>query len=110
MLEIPLIANPNQQLNVNLNNQNCTIRIQDREGYSYLDLSVGNTVISQGALCAPRALIITKPAAFVGNLVLVDTYSTSTTQSNPVYTGYGTRWRLYYVTKEEEEEYFGYQS
>ena len=106
MLEIPLIAWPNQEFTANLAGQSCRIRVQDREGHTFLDLTKGQKLLRQGAICTPLTPILTRPVDFTGNLVMIDVNSAADTQTDPVYTGYGTRWRLYYITEDEEAAYF----
>ena len=50
---VPLIQYPNQELMCILDNQNCTIRVTVRSGYTFLDLRVDDTVIREGQLCDP---------------------------------------------------------
>lgn len=103
VLEVPLIALPNQQLNVTLDGQNCTIAVYQRDESLYLDLYVGQTCIRTGAICIPTAPIITGSTAFKGQLYIVDTLSQPDAQSNPVYTGLGDKFKLIYLTQEQEE-------
>ena len=42
---VPLIQYPNQELMCILGNQNCTIRVTVRSGYTFLDLRVDDMVI-----------------------------------------------------------------
>ena len=50
---VPLIQYPKQELMCILDNQNCTIRVTVRSGYTFLDLRVDDTVIREGQLCDP---------------------------------------------------------
>lgn len=102
-LEIPLIAISNQQLNVTLNKQSCTINIYQRGERLYLDLSVGTSKIRTGCLCIPYAPIVTGDVSFSGQLYIVDTYSQPDEQQTPDYSGLGDRYRLYYLTPDDVE-------
>lgn len=104
MLEIPLISVNNQELNIILNEQNCTIAIYQRDDNTYLDLSVNDKSIKKGALCIPKAPILLKPCDFVGQFYIVDTESTPTSQAKPDYTQLGTRFKLFYLNEKEEAQ------
>lgn len=104
MIEVPLIAVPNQQLNIILNDQNCTIAIYQRDTRMYLDLFVGQTPIRKGMICLPFAPIISKPCNFSGQLRIVDILSSPQSQQPPEYSELGTRYKLYYLSPEEESQ------
>lgn len=104
MVQIPLIAVPNQELNIILNGQSCTIAIYQRSEHVYLDLYVGSELIRQGSLCIPTAPILSKPCNFSGQLYIVDFDSQPSNQANPNYTELGSRFKLYYVTEDEEAQ------
>ncbi|WP_449555736.1 phage baseplate plug family protein, partial [Hymenobacter terricola] len=50
MIEIPLTPYPDQELQIDLGGQACTIRVFERAGFMYMDLSVRRTKILKGAL------------------------------------------------------------
>lgn len=98
--EIPLKAGSNQQLDVSLDGQNCTIAVYQRDERLYLDLDVGRTPIRRGALCIPYAPIIAGSTSFRGQLYIADVLSPANAQTTPNYSGLGTRYKLYYLTEE----------
>lgn len=100
--EIPLIAISNQQLNVTLGRQNCTITVYQRGDRLYLDLSVATQPIRAGCLCIPYAPLIVGDADFSGQLRIVDTLSPVNAQTTPHYSGLGERYKLYYLPPESE--------
>lgn len=102
--EIPLTAVSNQQLNVTLDGQNCTISVYQRDERLFLDLDVGRTPIRRGALCIPYAPVIAGSTTFKGQLYIADVLSPSTAQTTPHYSGLGDRYRLYYLTEAQCEE------
>lgn len=54
MVKIPLQAIPNQQFQVVLDDQNCTIHLYQRGDYMYMDLSVDGEEIRRGCICLPK--------------------------------------------------------
>lgn len=104
MIEIPLIAVPNQQLNIILNDQNCTIAIYQRDTRMFLDLFVGQNAVRKGMICLPFAPIISKPCDFSGQLRVIDSLSSPQAQQPPEYSELGTRYKLYYLSPEEEAQ------
>ena len=66
---VPLIQYPNQELMCILGNQNCTIRVTVRSGYTFLDLRVDDTVIREGQLCDPWSWVLATPNDFKGNAI-----------------------------------------
>ena len=100
---IPLIAISNQQLNVTLDGQNCTISVYQRDERLYLDLAVGQTLVRQGAICIPYAPIISGATSFRGQLYIVDTLSPATAQGIPHFSELGERFKLYFVTAATQE-------
>ena len=98
---VPLIQYPNQELMCILGNQNCTIRVTVRSGYTFLDLRVDDTVIREGQLCDPWAWVLATPNDFKGNFMMIDTARTIAAQERAQYEGLGDRWVLYYFTAAE---------
>jgi hypothetical protein len=100
MLTIPLQAVPSQTVNVNLNNQSCTINVYQKGPGGpfgpnmYLDLLVNDALIIGGVLCRNlKAIVISAYLGFVGDLTFYDTQGTS----NPTYAGLGSRFVLNYL-------------
>lgn len=104
MEKVPTDQYPNQQFEVILNDQNCTIIIYQRTGHMYMTLYVDNTVIRQGQLMIPREPILTEPNDFDGNFYIVDTYTDAEYQTIPDYELLNDRYVLYYVTGDERQE------
>ena len=101
MYELSLTATPNQEFLVTLDGQNCTINLYQRDDYIFLDLTVGQEVVKQGAICMPLVGIIQKPANFKGQLYLYDSYSPSSSQTLATWENLGERYKLVYVTESE---------
>ena len=98
MKKIPLSPVPAQSLKVKLDGQNCEIRIYYRFGSTYLDLICNGAEIQKGAICRNRDYIITiAQSNFSGNLFFLDMLGAS----DPLYNGFGERWRLFYRAADE---------
>ena len=98
MKKIPLQAVPAQSLKIKLAAQNCEIRVYYRFGSTYMDLTVNGDVVCTGAICRDRQNIIQiANNAFKGALLFVDMLG----QSDPLYSGFGERWRLFYKAANE---------
>ena len=98
MIKVPLKKTPAQSLKIKLDGQNCEIRIYYRFGATYLDLVCNGTEIVKGALCRDRQSVIQiAQSAFEGRLLFVDMLGTN----DPLYTGFGERWRLFYRAADE---------
>ena len=98
MKKIPLSPVPAQSLKVKLGGQNCQIRVYYRFGSTYMDLTAGGVVVVTGAICRDRQNIIQiAQNAFQGALLFVDMLGTS----DPLYSGFGERWRLFYKAANE---------
>ena len=93
MKKIPLSPVPAQSLKIKLADQNCQIRVYYRFGNTYMDLTAGGVVVCTGAICRDRQNIIQiAQNTFSGALLFVDMLGTS----DPLYSGFGERWRLFY--------------
>ena len=101
MLEIPLNNVPNQQFNVVLNDQDCTIHLYQRNTRLYMDLFLDGIALRYGAVCLPHVDIVEQPYPFKGVLMFVDSLSKPAQQIPPQYTELGTRYQLFYLTEEE---------
>lgn len=105
-VEVPLIATPNQELAIELNEQDCTIQVRQLGDYLYLTLWVDSTLICENAICMPLIPIVQgSVSGFTGNLMIVDTSADSTHQGQPNYEQLGDRYRLAYLTDEEVAQY-----
>lgn len=94
---IPTAATPSQTISVTLNNQQVVLNIYTEPG-SYgmnVDIYNNNAVVLTGVPAQNlNRLIRDAYFGFEGDLIFVDTQGTT----NPVYTGLGTRYLLYYLT------------
>lgn len=98
MKKIPLQPVPAQSLKVKLGGQNCQIRVYYRFGSTYMDITAGGVVVVTGAICRDRQNVIQiAQNAFSGALLFVDMLGTS----DPLYNGFGERWRLFYKAANE---------
>lgn len=98
MKKIPLQPVPAQSLKVKLGAQNCQIRVYYRFGSTYMDLTAGGVVVVTGVICRDRQNVVQiAQNAFSGALLFVDMLG----QSDPLYSGFGERWRLFYKAASE---------
>ena len=98
MKKIPLSKVPAQSLKVKLDGQNCEMRVYYRFGSTYLDLVCNGEEIVKGAICRDRQNIIQiAQSNFEGQLLFVDMLG----EADPLYSGFGERWRLFYKAAEE---------
>ena len=105
MVEVPLIATPNQELSIELEEQDCTIQVRQLGNYTYLTLWVDSTLIIENAICMPGVAILQGYIqGFNGNFVLVDSSDPNNQQLSD-YTELGSRFLLLYLTEEEINEY-----
>lgn len=105
MTEVPLIATPNQELAIELEEQDCTIQVRQLGNYTYLTLWIDSTLIVENAICMPGVAILQGYVhGFRGNFVLVDS-SDPNNQQLSNYTELGSRFILLYLTDEEINEY-----
>lgn len=108
MIEVDLIEQPNQELNIVLDDQNCTIQVRQMGDYCYMTLTVDDETIVENAIMMPLQLVIqSNPQNFSGNFMIIDSQGTATTQENPIYSGFGDRYKLYYLTASEISESVG---
>ena len=101
---LPLITYPNQELQIILENQDCTIKVYERSRYTFMDLSVGDSYIRRGQLCVPYAPILSEPCNFTGNFYVIDTDAPEFEQEPPEYQEWNKRWFLIYLTADEIAE------
>lgn len=95
---VPLNQTAAQSLNISLNNQSCGLSVYQKQTGLYLDLTINDLIIVQGAICLDRNLIVrSQYLGLSGDLAFVDTQGTS----DPFYTGFTTRWILVYLFPEE---------
>ena len=113
MLIVPTQPVANQTLNVSLANQACTINIYAKGQFDYaglyLDLYVNNALIIGGVICLNAVKIVRSSyLGFVGDLAFFDNQVSTVVGAqdgdNPLYTGLGSRWFLYYLTAAEASD------
>lgn len=91
---IPTTAQPSQTLTATLAGQPCRINIYQKAPGLFADLYVNDVLIIAGALCLNTTLLVRNAyLGFIGDLAFFDMQGTD----DPVYTGLGTRWLLFYV-------------
>lgn len=98
MQYIELQQIPSQEFNIVLAEQNCTIKIYQKESSTFTSLSIDDTIIWEGIIT--HSFINCKPfdyLKFNGVLVFVDLYGAD----DPDYTLYNTRFQLIYMTDDE---------
>ena len=90
---IPLRPVADQQFDIVMNKQPCTLRLYQRRGAVYLDLYLRGRYILTGVLCRDRGYLIDNDyLGFSGNLFFVDQRG----EQDPQYDGLGDRWLLMY--------------
>lgn len=105
MTEVPLIATPNQELAIELEEQDCTIQVRQLGNYTYLTLWVDSELIIENAICMPGVAVLQGYIqGFNGNFVLVDKSDPNNQQLSD-YTELGSRFLLLYLTEAEVHEY-----
>lgn len=93
IVEVPLSALPSQELSLVLGNQDVTVRVLTRGDYLYLDVLKESTPVIQGQLIVTgQNLLPSGLPDFMGNFQMVDLNG----NSDPVYSGLGTQFRLLY--------------
>lgn len=98
MIVVPLQPVPNQTLQIQLGGQPCTITVWQYAYGLFFSLQVGVIPICFTVPCLDGVLLVRFPYLdFDGDFVFVDTQR----DSNPVYTGLGSRWQLVYLTPAE---------
>lgn len=97
--KITLTQKAKQALNCVLGDQNCTIYIYYNNGKTYIDISVDGKTIEQGTICQYEGIYpaYTK-SNFKGYLYFIDEKGAS----DPKYTEFETRYKLYYVESSED--------
>lgn len=104
MTEVPLIATPNQELAIELEEQDCTIQVRQLGNYTYLTLWVDSTLIVENAICMPGVAILQGYIqGFKGNFALVDSSDPEKQQLSD-YRELGSRFILLYLTEAEVNE------
>lgn len=101
MLLIPTQAVPSQVFSVLLAEQNCQIEIAQKSTGMFLNLYVDSALIVGGVICQNRNRIVRGSyLGFIGDLAFIDTEG----DSDPDYTGLGSRYVLAYIPADELPE------
>lgn len=97
MVKIPLQKVPSQSFKVRLAGQNCEIRVYYRFGDTYMDLTVNGVQVCSGIICRDRLNVVQiTQTVFSGRLFFADMLG----DKDPVYTGFGDRFKLFYEATE----------
>lgn len=102
MIICPLNATPNQEFNIVLNEQNCTIQLRQLDKHIYFSLWLDSDLIIENAICLPAQWILQYAREkFSGNFLMLDTGSGDQPQSEANYSGLGDRYQLIYLSADE---------
>ena len=102
MRTIPLIPVASQTLAVALALQPAQINVYQKRFGMFLDLYVNNELIIGGVICQNSIRIIRNAyLGFIGDLVFFDNEG----NSDPYYTGLGTRYSLIYLELADLEQF-----
>ncbi|CNI67300.1 Uncharacterised protein [Yersinia massiliensis] len=94
MLTVATAAVPSQIFNVNLGGQNTRIKLFQKNGDMFINVSVNSNEIVMGVICRNKVRLIREPyLKFLGDLFFVDTSGVS----DPGYAGLGSRFVLMYL-------------
>lgn len=100
MQEINLKPIKAQQVSVTIRGQACQIRLVQRTTGLFIDVALGDLWIVQGVICLNcNKLVRYAHLGLQGELFFADTVG----DADPIYDELGTRFRLFYATKEEME-------
>ena len=98
MMVIPVQALPNQQLQAQLAAQACTIELVQMQYGLFCTLSVSGSLIVAGVICENiNRIVRSLYLGFVGDLCFIDTQG----DTDPVFTGLGTRYQLLYLEESD---------
>lgn len=98
MKQIPLLALPNQRFSVVLDDQNVTITLKQNGGAVYISIECDKESVVSGHICNNDMQIpMFQTTKFKGHLVFHDTLG----KCHPEYQGFGARYQLIYVAKDE---------
>lgn len=95
MIRVPLALAPSQTLSVVVGGQACNIALRQNGANMYFDLTVNNVPIVIARIVRNKQLLLidVKYKGFRGDFLFNDSQG----DTQPVYTGLDTRYRLYYV-------------
>lgn len=100
-VHIPLRAEPTQTLTVTLGGQSCQIELRTNGPTLplFFTLTVGGSAVATTRICRnlQRLLLDSQYHGFAGDFVFKDSQG----DTDPVYTGLDSRYRLYYLAATE---------
>jgi hypothetical protein len=98
MLELSLEKLKAQSFSVSLDNQRCDIRLTQYSSFLYMDLTVDGRPVMQGVPCLNNNRMVRYAwLGFRGELFFSDLEG----NSDPRWEGLGDRYRLWYLSEEE---------
>lgn len=99
MIRIPLQAVPNQTAAVTLARQSVQIAVRQNGRHLYFDLVSNGVSIMRSRICRDRQRLLLDATyrGFVGDFAFVDMQG----DSDPSYTGLGSRFQLFYIGADE---------
>ena len=99
---VPLQPLANQTLQAQLANQAVTLNVYQQAFGLYMDVMIGTQAIVQGIIARNSTLIIRNTYfGFSGDFIFLDTQG----NSDPIFTGLGSRFVLIYLTAAEIAAY-----
>jgi hypothetical protein len=105
MIELSLLATPNQEFTCILEEQECTIQVRQIGDNVYFSLWLDSDAIVQNVICLPQVpILLNVPSEkFNGNFIMFDSTSPLSEQSKANYKEFGNRFKLYYLSQSEIE-------
>lgn len=98
MQNIPIQPIPSQLVKVLLGGQNVQIFIYQKDQGLFVDINSDGVDIVVGVIARDAVPIICREyMGFIGNIIFIDTQG----NSDPAYTGLGSRFSLVYLTADE---------
>lgn len=98
MRTITLSPVKNQIISLSLGENNCTLKLVQRESALYIDVSVDGEVVTQGVPCLYANRIIRyRWLGFPGDLFFMDTEG----QNDPRWDGLGSRYLLFWLEESD---------
>jgi hypothetical protein len=98
MILVPVASVPNQQLQVQLGGQSCTLNIYQNAFGLFMDVLVGTEQIIAGVICQNwNRIVRSLYLGFTGDFAWLDLQG----DSDPIYTGIGTRYQLIYLEESD---------
>lgn len=97
---IPVKALPSQALQVQIENQACSLSVYQTAYGLFMDVYLGTELIIAGVICLNLNRIVRSAyLGFAGDFAFVDTEGST----DPIYTGLGTRYQLLYFAESDPQ-------